>query len=78
MKEDYRPQHVFTQEHNTNLKGHLKQLMEFRDRLKSHHILGCDNKEYRKELQFVLERCQDKIRVTQGLIFMKGTEDDRT
>ena len=39
----------------------LKELYKFRDRLKR-EILGQEDKEYRSELEFVLERTDLKIR----------------
>lgn len=39
----------------------LKDLYKFRDRVKR-EILGEDDKEYRAELEFLLQRTNDKIR----------------
>jgi|LakMenE01Jun11ns_1017448.scaffolds.fasta_scaffold9278652_1 hypothetical protein len=39
----------------------LRELYKFRDRVKR-EILGVDDKEYRSELQFLLERTNLKIR----------------
>jgi hypothetical protein len=42
-------------------KPTLKELYKFRDRVKR-EILGEDDKEYRSELEFLLQRTNDKIR----------------
>jgi len=39
----------------------LKELYKFRDRVKR-EILGEDDKEYRAELEFLLQRTNDKIK----------------
>lgn len=46
-----------TQKKQTN----LRELYKFRDRVKR-EILGVDDKEYRSELEFLLERTNLKIR----------------
>ncbi len=42
-------------------KPTLKELYKFRDRVKR-EILGEDDKEYRAELEFLLQRTNEKIR----------------
>jgi hypothetical protein len=72
---EYTPRPMLAK-YEDNPKLRLKHLMAFRERLMNHHILGEQDYEYRKELEFVLERCNETITEVRGLIFMKGIDDD--
>lgn len=52
----------------SNPRLHLRELREFRERLMAKHILGEADPEWRQELEFILERCNETIKEVQEKI----------
>lgn len=77
MEEDYKfdPSKMLP-EYRENPKLRLKHLLEFRERLKTKHILGEQNKEYRRKLEHILVCCEDTIIAVRGMIWMQGLGED--
>lgn len=60
------------EEYINNPRLRLKHLQDFAFRLRTKHILGEENPDYRKELEFILERCVETIKQVKSELFMEG------
>lgn len=61
--------------YQNNSHFRLKHLHAFANRLRTKHILGEQNAEYRKELEWVLECTIRTIQEVKDEIYMDGTHD---
>lgn len=69
------PKQNVTSPYAENPKVRLRELMAFAYRLRTEHILGEEDQEYRKELNHLLNRTMETIEEVREEIFMTGKDD---